>query len=240
MAIHFILIVGHESDTKNYSQAITFPGYIPIVTDKTDLLYEAENNHDKTAPILSLVDLLILPGGGDISPKILGEANLGSRNIDEELDYVQLAYFQYFKNKRKPIIGICKGSQLINVALSGTLMQNMPPDRLLLHQSQNGFDNHHSCNYEISPQYPILEAVFHRQMPNYINSAHHQCIKQTSPELYAFMHASDGTIEGFIHREFPILGLQWHPERKLGPDGNYLKIYLYRLIKYTYNEKKET
>lgn len=232
MAIHFILIVGHQNKTRNYVQAVRFLGYYPIVTDTLELLNDAIPDLSSALPLLSFADALILPGGGDISPYYLHEENKGSHNIDEKLDLVQLSYLDYFIKKKKPIIGICKGMQLINIAFGGTLLQNMSPDRLLLHQAQNGFDNYHSCNYELFEGYPMLTSIFDNCTPGYINSAHHQCILKTAPGLYPFMHASDGTIEGFIHTELPILGLQWHPERKLCPDGNYLKIYLYRLLKY--------
>lgn len=235
MAIHFILIVGHEEETKNYTNAASFAGYFPIVTDTLDLLNQDAMENTFTNSLLSLADVLILPGGSDISPSILGAANQGSRQIDEPLDLVQLAYFQYFLRHKKPIIGICKGLQLINVALGGSLIQNMSPDRLLLHQALDGKDNQHSCNYEFNPDIPLNSYIFHNQAPNYINSAHHQCVQKLAPDLYAFQHASDGTIEGFIHNKLPILGLQWHPERKKCFSGNYLKIYLYRMIQYNYS-----
>lgn len=236
MAIHFILIVGHKQDVQNYTQAVSFPGYLPIVTDTKDLLTEALDNENETLSLLELSDILILPGGGDISPHILGEKDLGSTNIDEDLDHIQLAYANYFISNKKPIIGICKGMQLLNFIFGGTLIQDMSPDRLMLHKRHNSYDNNHSCNYDFTKGPQLLSDIFNEYSPNYINSAHHQCIKKLATDFYAFQHASDGTIEGIVHKTLPILGLQWHPERKMCQDGNYLKIYLYRMIKYSYNK----
>lgn len=232
MAIHFILIVGHEEKTKKYREAAALAGFLPLVTDTLEFLSKPSETKPETIPFIEQIDLLILPGGGDISPRILEETDFGSTDIDEPLDYVQLAYFQYFKEHKKPVIGICKGMQLINIALGGTLTQNMSADRLLLHASQNGIDSHHSCNYEIPEDHALLEYVFKTHRPDSINSAHHQCIRQPANDLIPFLHASDGTIEGLVHKTLPIIGLQWHPERKPCPEGTFLKVYLYRMYEY--------
>ena len=81
MAIHFILIVGHKKETHNYVQAVRFSGYYPIVTDTLELLNDAVSSQTSALPLLSFADALILPGGGDISPKILHEENKGSKII---------------------------------------------------------------------------------------------------------------------------------------------------------------
>lgn len=234
MAIHFILIVGHDEETTNYRKAVSASNYLPIVTDSLDLLYEAENKTSSHLPLLSYIDLLILPGGGDISPNVL-DASISPdflSHTDELLDHVQLSYFSYFYQHKKPVIGICKGMQLINCALGGTLIYDLSDDRKLLHTRENSFDKQHSCNYEINDDIALLKYVFKNQSPNTVNSAHHQAIHKLGDDLYAFSHASDGTIEGIIHKDLPIIGLQWHPERKLCPNGNYLKVYILRLLQF--------
>ena len=110
MAIHFILIVGRANSIENYKNAVCSAGYIPVMTDSTRLLEDCLHHQDKLSKcLLSRIDLLLLPGGGDISPELLHVPDQGSRNIDRILDHVQFAYFNYFLQKKKPILGICKG-----------------------------------------------------------------------------------------------------------------------------------
>lgn len=231
MAIRFILIIGRIDSTENYKNAVSCAGYIPVVADSTELL--EQYRQQSTNSVLSRMDLLLLPGGGDISPDLLHMKNQGSRNIDRRLDRIQFAYFDYFLSEKKPILGICKGMQLINAGLGGTLIQDMDEDGTNVHACMEGRDNRHSCTYipvnELGnfPSLSLLKQLYHTSvLPSQINSAHHQCIDRLAPGLTAFSHAEDGTIEAFIHRSLPIIGLQWHPERLFCSEGSYLTPFL--------------
>ena len=231
MAIHFILIIGRADSTINYKNAVSGAGYIPVVTDSTELL--AKHRQKRTNSTLSRMDLLLLPGGGDIAPDLLHMENQGSRNIDRRLDRTQFAYFNYFLSEKKPILGICKGMQLINAGLGGTLIQDMGKTGNNTHACIKGRDNRHGCTYtplekfEIFPSLSLLKQLYTSVAPpTLINSAHHQCVDELAPGLIAFSHADDGTIEGFIHRFLPIIGLQWHPERLFYSEGSYLNPFL--------------
>ncbi|MBD5539805.1 MAG: gamma-glutamyl-gamma-aminobutyrate hydrolase family protein [Lachnospiraceae bacterium] len=231
MSIHFVLIIGRIDSTKNYKNAVSGAGYIPVVADSTELL-EKYRQHP-TNSVLSRMDLLLLPGGGDISPDLLHVKNQGSRNIDRRLDRVQFAYFDYFLSEKKPILGICKGMQLINAGLGGTLIQDLDENGTNIHACIEDRDNRHSCTYtpinelERFPSLSLLKQLYQSSfLPSQINSAHHQCIDKLAPGLIAFSHAQDGTIEAFIHRSLPIIGLQWHPERLFYSEGCYLTPFL--------------
>jgi len=238
MAIHFILIVGRKESIKNYKNAISSAGFIPVITDSTELLEECRRCQDALCSCtLSRMDLLLLPGGGDISPDLLHVPDRGSYNIDRPLDQIQFSYFDYFISKGKPILGICKGMQLINAGLGGTIIQNMPPEHRNLHAYLDYKDNQHSCTYippEKTDAFPML-SVYDRlyktgSLPLQINSAHHQCVDRMPKELFPFQYASDGITEGFVHRFLPVIGLQWHPERLFYTDGSYLKLFLNALL----------
>ena len=231
MSIHFVLIIGRIDSTKNYKNAVSGAGYIPVVADSTELLEKYRQR--PTNSVLSRMDLLLLPGGGDISPDLLHVKNQGSRNIDRRLDRVQFAYFDYFLSEKKPILGICKGMQLINAGLGGTLIQDMDENGTNIHACIEDRDNRHSCTYtpinelERFPSLSLLKQLYQSSvLPSQINSAHHQCIDKLAPGLIAFSHAQDGTIEAFIHRSLPIIGLQWHPERLFYSEGCYLTPFL--------------
>lgn len=216
---------------KNYKNAVASAGFIPVVTDSLHLLKEAKLHPVNS--ILSRMDLLLLPGGGDISPDLLCEKNLGSRNIDPVLDQIQFSYLDYFLFNKKPILGICKGMQVINAGLGGTLIQDMNKEQLTVHAYLENEDNNHGCNYvplnkfEDFPMLPTLKCLYKNPLlPTRINSAHHQCVDRLPETLLAFQYSSDGIIEGFIHPSLPVIGLQWHPERLFCSEGSFLKLFL--------------
>lgn len=240
MAIRFILIVGRPDLTANYKNAVRSAGFFPVITDTTKLLEECRKKQgDPRDCLLSRIDLLLLPGGGDISPALLGVPNQGSHSIDEALDRVQFAYFQYFYKKQKPILGICKGMQVILAALGGSLIQDMPKDLQTIHAYPGSSDNRHGCTYvslentEHFPMRPLLKQLYETALlPAQINSAHHQCADRLPEALFPFQYAPDGVVEGFIHKQLPIIGLQWHPERLFYAEGDYLQLFLRYLLRF--------
>ncbi len=235
MSIRFILIIGRAGFTENYKNAVASAGYIPVVTDSSDLLSECKKN--PTGSILSRMDLLLLPGGGDISPDLLHEQNLGSYNIDRDLDLLQFSYLNYFLSNHKPVLGVCKGMQVINAALGGTLIQDMSKEQSTVHAYLENQDNRHGCHYvpvdefEKFPMLPVLKCLYKNPLlPVQINSAHHQYVHSLPNELLPFQYSSDSIIEGFIHRSLPVIGLQWHPERLFCSEGSCLKLFLDALL----------
>lgn len=235
MSIRFILIIGRTGFVENYKNAVASAGFIPVVTDSYDLLRECKKH--PTGSILSRMDLLLLPGGGDISPDLFHEKNLGSYNIDRDLDQLQFSYLDYFLLNQKPILGVCKGMQVINAGLGGSLIQDMDKEKLTVHAYLENEDNRHGCSYtpldefENFPMLPVLKCLYKNPLlPAQINSAHHQCIQKLPEELVPFQYSSDGIIEGFIHRSLPVLGLQWHPERLFCSEGSFLKLFLDALL----------
>ncbi|MBQ2803615.1 MAG: gamma-glutamyl-gamma-aminobutyrate hydrolase family protein [Lachnospiraceae bacterium] len=187
-----IAIVGRKADTVNYENYISALSAIPVTT-----LNPGE---------ITTCQALILPGGGDITPAFFGERNQGSRNIDTELDILQFQAFDYAMKRRLPILGICKGMQVINVALGGTIVQHMPNASLHTYQGEDQYHPtqllKHSCLYKLYGKSAI------------VNSAHHQCIKRLGNGLRPIQWCTiDHCVEAIVHESKPVLGLQWHPER---------------------------
>ena len=154
-------------------------------------------------------DALLLPGGGDVDPRRYGQEIDGSENIDPDRDARELALIDAFRGAGKPILGICRGHQLINVAFGGTLHQHIEG-----HSRIDGRDRIHASR----TLDPLLTRLYGERFP--VNSAHHQSVDRLAPGFEAVQWADDGTVEAMRHRTLPIFSVQWHPERLREPtDG---------------------
>lgn len=152
-------------------------------------------------------DGLILCGGNDINPIYYKEEINGSVNIDNDRDFSELELVKAFINKNKPIMGICRGCQLLNVAFGGSLQQNISNAKE--HSSFSDYDVVHTVTAKKgSFGYDLYGADF------WVNSFHHQAINKPGKGIDVVMTSSDNkTIEGIKHEILPIIGVQWHPER---------------------------
>jgi len=187
-----IAILGRQNFTINYENYVKKISALPVPT-----LSPGE---------LCSCDGLILPGGGDITPAFFGERNMGSRNIDTELDILQFQALDFCVRRCIPVLGICKGMQVINVAFGGTITQDLPT--ACRHRYIEA-DQYHQT---IIAKGSCLYTLYGQEM--WVNSAHHQGVKRLGAELQAIQWCpEDGCIEAIVHNQLPILGVQWHPER---------------------------
>ncbi|MDO4314727.1 MAG: gamma-glutamyl-gamma-aminobutyrate hydrolase family protein [Oscillospiraceae bacterium] len=145
---------------------------------------------------------LLLPGGGDMEPWRYGQANTGSRGLEPARDRAELLLLERFTAAKKPVLGICRGLQTINVFFGGTLVQDLPG-----HSAVGGIDRLHSVRTAPSP---LRELYGERCV---VNSAHHQAADRLGSGLRAVQWAPDGTVEALCHQSLPVWGVQWHPER---------------------------
>lgn len=155
-------------------------------------------------------DALVLPGGSDLHPRLYGQRVDGAVGIDTERDRYELTLFYAFASAGKPVFGICRGMQLINVALGGALYQHISG-----HSQINGGDSFHTVRTDD----PLLRKLYGGRFT--VNSAHHQAVRRLGAGLRAAARADDGTIEALRHKTLPIFAVQWHPER-LGAEGEKL------------------
>lgn len=163
---------------------------------------------------LQSCDALLLPGGGDITPAFFGQKNTASKNIDTELDIIQLQALEQALRYRKPVLGICKGMQIINVFFGGTIIQHMKD--AALHQYRDGDMLHDTVIVPGS----FLHAIYGTCLT--VNSAHHQCLGRLGSGLTLAQYAQPSpTAEAICHETLPVYGVQWHPER-LTPAGDEL------------------
>ena len=153
---------------------------------------------------------LLLTGGGDVDPALYGEALDGSMGIEPERDGMEMALFRYAIEEDMPTLGICRGMQLINVAMGGRLIQDLPGHTLPEFQSA-------VHQVYVSPG-SRFGAIIGAGAIYRTNSRHHQGLKeaQRAPSLMASAyHPEDGIVEALESPEHPwLLGVQCHPERE--------------------------
>ena len=186
-----ILIAGYPELTGNYEHALSCLGSHPVTS--------------LHVPDISLYDGLILPGGGDIDPKLFGQLNNGSRFFDPTLDRLQLAILRAFLLDKKPILGICKGMQLINIFFGGDMIQHLP-----------SYDSHqHNGQDQVHETTTVRGSLFYHLYGDRfnVNSAHHQGVDAPGQGIRYIQYGPDNVVEGLIHTYLPIIGVQWHPER---------------------------
>ena len=153
-------------------------------------------------------DALVLCGGGDIDPVHYGEEMCGSEEPDRVRDESEIALAKAYIEMKKPILGICRGHQLLNVVLGGSLYQHI--ETVSEHRDPSG-------EKDIPHPTKALEDGFVGKLygsePS-VNSWHHQAVKELGQGLRAVQFSCDGKIiEAIEHESLPVIGVQWHPER---------------------------
>ena len=191
-----VAIAGYADRVGNYAAALTAAGMGWTVT-----LSAAE---------AARCDGLLLPGGGDIHPARFGQEDRGSRDIDPVLDEAQLAVLDAFVRAKKPVLGICRGHQVVNVYFGGGLIQDLPT--AADHMARDGHDGLHPIRIEPDS---ALHALYGGGAT--VNSSHHQGLAEMGAGLRVTAFAPDGVAEAAEHRSLPILAVQFHPERMAAP-----------------------
>ncbi len=151
------------------------------------------------------LDGLLISGGDDINPQLYGHnVQPHTQSSDDLRDSHEIALLQAATAQRLPVVGICRGLQLINVDAGGTLNQHCPD-----HAFIDGLPGAevHTVNFEAGT---LLHQIYGAARE--VNSLHHQKVDQLGSGLKASGQTSDGSVEALEHEELPIVGVQWHPE----------------------------
>ena len=191
-----------------YADAVTAAGGLPLI------LPYAINAVDQ---LVSVLDGLILSGGADVDPRRYGDTEVhpATYDIDAERDEFEITLVRAALQADRPIFGICRGIQVLNVALGGSLYQDVP-DQIgdtVEHRQQNrsivASDPCHTV--VVSAGSTLHDAVGTTELP--VNSFHHQAIRELAPDLEAVAAAEDGVIEAVQHRTADgVFAVEWHPE----------------------------
>ena len=160
-------------------------------------------------PDVAEFDGALFPGGvADVNPKLYGQAPAGSANNNDALDAHQLAVLDAFVKAKKPVFGICRGHQLINVYFGGTLNQDLP--RAAHHMFGESYLAHGAKTVGNSFLLPLYGGEFS------INSSHHEAVETLGAGMQIALVADDGTIEATQHESLPVWSVQFHPELMCG------------------------
>ena len=191
------------------------PVIFPFVSDEQDI-----------AQLMESCDGFLLTGGDDVSPAIYGEEPLpGLTETCRKRDDLELAVLKKAVEADKPVLGICRGLQLINAALGGTLYQDLPTQHpsAVPHTMDPPYDAPvHEVTVE--PGTPLHELLGKEIIG--VNSYHHQAVKDLAAGLEVMAHSPDGLVEAFRRPESRFLwAVQWHPEFSYLTDGNSRKIF---------------
>lgn len=181
-----------------------------------DLYYK---NTRKIKSLLSICNGLILTGGNDIHPKIYGkpENELQCNAIDYKRDILEIEMLQYAFDFNLPILAICRGMQLLNVALGGSLLTDIETNYSTnLKHSAQGKDKENCFHTVKIDENSILSAISKNELQN-VNSYHHQALDEVSSQLRVTAMTEDflpEAVEWKVSEKKPfLLGVQWHPER---------------------------
>ncbi len=163
---------------------------------------------------------LLLPGGGDADPKLYGQDNSHglSKKIDEKRDAFESELFKLAIANKVPVLGICRGLQIVNVFLGGTLFQDIPDHKS---EDSNSTDD---LVHQINVDEKSLLFRLTKNITGDINSSHHQAVEKIANELQVSSTSNDGMIESLEWKDClnksPMLLVQWHPERMIDREQN--------------------
>lgn len=176
------------------------PFLMPVTSDK-----------ELIDTLLSRLDGILVSGGVDINPLLYGENPVnGLGEVIDEMDAADIGFIKAAHKKGLPILGICRGVQIINVAFGGTLYQDI--------NTQGNFIGHNQKSRRYSPSHPvklskdsILYKLYGEKL--LVNSFHHEAVKAAAPGFKISAVSDDGLIEAVENTEGSfIMAVQWHPE----------------------------
>ena len=176
------------------------------------------------APAAEDFDGVVLGGGCDVDPVLYGEAPRPDARleIDAARDATDFALYDRARRRDVPTLAICRGMQVVNVALGGTLVQDLPTQRpgTLSHDAEaasRDARNRLDHTVRVTPGTRLADVAGAGEIP--VNSRHHQAVDRLAPGLTVSATAADGVVEGLEASSPWLIAVQWHPENLAGEDG---------------------
>ena len=192
----------------NYVEAVARAGHIPVVVSR----FGTDGQFDV---LVSKLDVLILTGGEDVDPvRYNAERSPKLGKVNAPRDDFDFRLLAAARRRKLPLIGICRGCQLLNIAFGGTLWQDLPsefPVKGVQHRNV-----HHRIS--VLPDSRLARVMGSADMV--VNSTHHQAVKDPAPGFRIVAKSPEGVVEAIECDTYPAIGVQFHPEKLLCDEGN--------------------
>ena len=189
-----------------YTNAVIRCGGTPLLLSPVD--------SGEVPRLIDRIDGLLLSGGGDVDPRFYdGKLHDDMYEMYPARDAFEIALTQEAQRRHTPLLAICRGLQILNVALGGSLIEDIP--------SEVGSDDHAirgpgvvNCHQTVSIEPDCLVANVIGGLEACVNSIHHQAVREVAPGLRATGWTADGVVEVLdpVDHSWPLLAVQWHPE----------------------------
>lgn len=204
-----ILVIGYTLDGRVgvgelYTRAVIECGGLPIICDCAS---------KSVKEYIDIADGVLLVGGGDIRAKIYGENEQYDNSVDDIRDEFEIVAAKYAFHKNKPILGICRGCQVINVALGGDLYPNINAHK----------NNEHAVTIKKNS---VLYECFENDNA-VVNSFHHQACRRIADDFVVSAISADGVAEAIESHNGRCIGVQFHPEKCFFDNIGFRRIFEY-------------
>ena len=203
---------GLSTLSPNYPNAILRAGGVPVIFPTID-------TEEAAAALVASVDAVVFSGGPDIDPSYYGETHWNETvKVDTVRDVSDLLLMKAALASGKPVLGICRGEQLLNVVLGGSLIQDIPTqvDTVVKHSG----GALHRIGVEKGS---VLYKLFGEDSLT-VNSFHHQAVNRVAPGVRVTAHAPDGVVEAYEYGD-RLIAVQFHPEGMVRTDESWLALF---------------
>lgn len=199
----------------DYTDAIRRAGGLPFLA--------VHGAVDEVEELLDTVDAVVVSGGQDMDPGVYGQENTSSWKVNRASDDFDLALTRAAIGRGLPVLGICRGAQVANVALGGDLRQEVQEVGSACHPTYKEMRPDPSAHrHEVEVHEGTRLAAIYGPGPLVVNSLHHQAIARPAPGLRVTATAPDGVIEAIEGESIDLVAVQWHPEMLRDENGDAL------------------
>jgi len=207
---------------QSYNKAIMAAGGVPLLIPHVE-------DSESLREIYEMLDGLLLPGGVDIDPQHYNEAPHPKLDpVDEGMDWIETRLLRWALEDDLPVFGICRGEQVLNVVMGGSLWQDLPSEYATVFDHRESFKrkirDYLAHDVRVDPSSRLAEIL---QAPRvWVNTSHHHAIKRVAPGLRAVAWSPDDLVEAVESPDhFFVVAVQWHPEEMVKKHENARRLF---------------